>query len=309
MKTKNFIPLILLIFLLIVVNSIKAQDNNYWPHKGAKWHYCISTQGEDVASELWMVIGDTTINEMDYSIISNIKNKRNEYIITRYDNDTIYRYVNNKEYMFFTFNLEEGDVFTTFRSAGWNSWNDSTLTSLLPLKVMEKNTINYDGTEYNRFLLYDTLFSHLYGIEQRVIYELVEPIGVINSYPFINVQESTGGGLISDYDSQEIFLYEDEGNSISISECKPTQVNEKLQSTSFDVSPNPMNDSFCIIINDDELYGSTMTIYSVNGVKITEINIDKKVNRINMTDYPNGVYFIVMDNISMNKIIRRIIKM
>ena len=79
MKIKNFIPLILLIFLLIVVNSIKAQDNNYWPHKGAKWHYCISTQGEDVASELWMVIGDTTINEMDYSIISNIKNKYKPY--------------------------------------------------------------------------------------------------------------------------------------------------------------------------------------------------------------------------------------
>ena len=299
--------IILIILLLCVCFASEAQ--NTWPDPDAKWHYCISNNGENIGSELWEIIGDTTINDLNYSIISETENQQNKNrIITRYDNDTVYRYVNDKEYMFFTFNLEEGDVFTTFRSAGWNSWNDSACSSSLPLKVIEKNTIMYNNQEYNKFLLYDTLFSYLYGIDKTVIYELVEPIGIINAYPFINLQETWHCDLVSDYPQVEVFLYEDGENNIFMSECKPTNVKEEMTYSCYDITPNPVKDHFRITINDILLYGSKMTLYSVNGIKLEEFYITEKTTEINMDNCQDGLYFVVVDCPSGNKTIKKIIK-
>lgn len=300
----------LIILMAIISCSVKGQENKSWPHKGAKWHYCVSNYGEDIGSEIWEVIGDTIINNKIYSIISETDGDNDKFIIiTRYEDDTIYRYVNGKDYMFFTFNLNEGDVFTTFRTAGcMGSWNDSAYSSQLPLKVIEKSTINYNDNEYDRYLLYDTLFPYLYEIEQIVIYELVNPIGVINAYPFINNQESIDGNIVSDYSQVEVFLYEDGENNIVLSECNPTFLKEEIASVFFEISPNPSDGYLNITIDDMRLYGSKIVLYSMDGTKLLETVLIQDHTKINISDSAAGLYFMVITSPSGKKELKKIIK-
>lgn len=311
MIKKDLTKQVLLLLLIIIGgSSLKAQESNKpWPRNGAKWHYCLSNFGEDVDSEIWEVIGDTTISDKNYSIISKTDSSNDKFtIITRYENDTIYRYVNDKEYIFFTFNLKEGDVFTTFRSAGFSdSWNDSAYSSQLPLKVIEKSTTNYNDKEYNRFLLHDTLFTYLYGIEQSVIYELVEPVGVINAYPFINTQEGVSD-LISDFLQVEVYSYEDDENDIVLSECNPTYLDEEPVSTYFRVSPNPSDGNFYIDIDDVSFYESKMILYSMNGAKLFETSLTQNHTNVNISDFTDGLYMMVIISPSGKTELKKIIK-
>ncbi|GAB1417863.1 hypothetical protein MASR2M12_06280 [Bacteroidales bacterium] len=85
-------------------------------------------------------------------------------LISRFSNDSIYRFVNNNEYLLFTYNLNVGDVLTTFRAAAWNNrGQDSTCSSQLPLKVIEKSEVVLSNIVLQKFVLEDTLFRHLYA--------------------------------------------------------------------------------------------------------------------------------------------------
>jgi len=107
-------------------------------------------------------------------------------LLTRCENNKVYRYVNNKEYLFFPLDLEEGDVFTTFRSAGWgangvlNYGNDSTCSSLKPLSVTGKKEVELGGLVLNEYTLKDTLFTSLYGYEDLGYWTMVDRIGPID---------------------------------------------------------------------------------------------------------------------------------
>ncbi|MDZ7776907.1 MAG: hypothetical protein U5L09_15510 [Bacteroidales bacterium] len=50
--------------------------------------------------------GDTTINGQAYQVTERTENTGQQKIYTRFSNDTIYRWVNDQEYLFFTYDLE-----------------------------------------------------------------------------------------------------------------------------------------------------------------------------------------------------------
>ena len=95
--------------------------------------------------QTWHYVSDTLINGEIYNITKNINSidlsNENGAYYTRYSNDTVYRYINNSEYLYFHFNLQMNEVFTTYRSLGGSS--DTSCTSILPLKVIDSTTSYY----------------------------------------------------------------------------------------------------------------------------------------------------------------------
>lgn len=160
MNTKKLHSKKALLFLLLAVAGLaKAQQcgdfQQTWPMPGAEWTYCLYTElGDCSAKETWRVTGDSVVEYHNYNVIQPVDllghavPNSGKILLTRYSNDTVYRFVNNREYVYFIFNLNEGDVFTTFRSAGWgtngipNYGNDSTCSSLKPLLVTSKKRSN-----------------------------------------------------------------------------------------------------------------------------------------------------------------------
>ncbi len=207
-------------------------------------------------------------------------------LLTRCHNDTVFRYVNNKEYPYFKFDMEIGDVFTTFRSAGWmNSWNDSTCSSVLPLRVIEKETLNINDVELNRYLLADTLFSYLYGVDDTPVYELVDRIGVINAYPFINNAEGTDCFISTDFLSVEVFKYEDKTHTFLFSECDITVVSEHPLEGSIEVFPNPVSET----VHIEGVEADEVMVYNALGQMVKMV---RGTNEIDLSGLVEGVYML-----------------
>lgn len=303
-------PVLLLIITVLCSFTVKAQDKvadeMIWPQPGARWSYCVfGWGGEPVAKQTWSVKGDSLINGVRYEIIGMLDGKSDlakPILLTRCQNDTVFRYVNDKEYPYFKFDLEIGDVFTTFRSAGlsYNMWNDSACSSKLPLLVFEKGTLNINGMELNRYLLVDTLFSHLYGIDDAPVYELVERIGVTNAYPFINTAEEIGCSVSTDYPTVGVYKYEDDTYSFVFSECEVSAVSENTANEIISVYPHPVFSSFNMRIVCEDCTRFYLELFSFLGHRVLnqEISINDKIN---VDRFPDGIYMIVLSPLDCDK--------
>lgn len=302
---------VLFLLLLAVTGLAQAQDKQaselIWPQADAKWSYCLIGQnGEPFDKETWGVKGDSLIDGKRYDIIGLLDEKKASIkpdLLTRCHNDTVFRYVNNKEYPYFKFDMEIGDVFTTFRSAGWmNSWNDSTCSSVLPLRVIEKETLNINDVELNRYLLADTLFSYLYGVDDTPVYELVDRIGVINAYPFINNAEGADCFISTDILSVEVFKYEDKTHTFLFSECDITAVSEQPLEGSIEVFPNPVNESVSLNIENIDCAHYNLEIVSFFGHRVLNMEMFGQSVTINVEHLPDGIYMIVLSPVNcLNK--------
>ena len=147
-QMKNAIRLkVITLLLLLAVAGRTAAQTKTWPMPGAEWTYCLYANGDAYAKEVWRVTNDSLIGNRIYDVIQPVDSlghpipNYGKMLLTRCESNKVYRYVNNKEYLFFPLDLNDDDVFTTFRSAGWgangalNYGNDSTCCSLKPLLV------------------------------------------------------------------------------------------------------------------------------------------------------------------------------
>ncbi|HZK07990.1 MAG TPA: hypothetical protein VFC92_07295 [Bacteroidales bacterium] len=295
-----------------------ASDTQTWPVQGATWTYCVTGwDGMPAGEEIFGVTGDTLISGNLYSIISsNDKGSKasdewgNRALFTRSENDTVYRYVNNQEYLFFTFNLSLGDVFTTFRTAGWNNhWEDSACSSILPLKVIDESIIEIEGEYLKKFILRDTLFEHLYvpGYPEYIEYTLIERIGIINNYPLINTMEPSpdgsgnGCGLPTDWIHVNVGHYSDNNFDHLFEKCEGVGINgnlSKAHGLSIFVKPNPAKEwaafdytlpvdatEATIVISNS--MGSIVEILQVNGQQGQKLWDTRKVKP--------GVYYYTLN--------------
>lgn len=293
------------LLLISVIIFIGFQGfSQTWPMPGAKWTYCITGwNGMPAGEKMFRVTSDTLIAGKIYSIINSINTDDktlSHVLFTRYENDTVYRYVNNQEYLFFTYNLSVGDYFSTFRTAGWNyHWEDSACTSTLTLKVIEKSEIELDGQILKKFILEDTLFPYLYdpSYPDPITYILIERIGVINSYQLINTIEVPNSCFLpTDWSYPELGEYSDDNFQYLFDECEGVGTNEILESTNdILVYPNPTVSEINIEFktNSTEIY--TIDIYSVFGQKIKTIKTNKNKTNIDISELDKGIYFIVIE--------------
>lgn len=289
-------------------------EKQAWPVSEAQWTYCITGwNGQAAGEETMQVSGDTLIEGKIYTIISflnpgesspenNVENNKDineRMLFTRFENDTVYRFVNNQEYLFFTFNLNLGDVFTTFRTAGWNNhWQDSACTSILPLKVIEKDEIDLNGQILSRIVLQDTLISYLYDIQldEPVTYTLIERIGVINAYPFINTIEPPNScNLPTDFVLGSIGRYSDFEFEYEFKECQGVGIDQVDQmENTIRIFPNPAGSIVNILAPEDVTIPFHFKLYNNLGLQVQSGRLESHTMKIDLSKHSDGTYYLVL---------------
>lgn len=306
-----FLSMNKIMYALLLIFIIEGEDLNAqtWPMPGSVWRYCLTDWSGQPSGYLELgVVGDTILSGKSYKIITYIGQAKepdegSEHpmtLYTRYNNDTVYRFVNNREYLYFTYNLNVGDVFTTYRTAGFYNWNDSACSSVLPLKVIEKETVVYEGQILRKYVLQDTLFHYLYeGTYPEVVeYTLVERIGVLNSYPLINSMEPEGeaGGectLPSDWGSEVLGKYSDNSFEHLFSECEGVGISTVgLGNNTITISPNPTSNFIEVIQPNDIAQLLEIRIFDLAGNLLLNNQINTIRCKIDLSNFKPGSYIL-----------------
>ena len=294
MKKTQFL-LLRLVLLLFLISGMKAASAQTWPMPGAHWNYCITSGPSPAGSTEMTVTGDTLIDGTTYTVIEHLGDYEKRTLYTRFSDDTVYRYVNGQEYLYFSYNLEVGDVYTTFRSSGFN-WSDSACNSVKPLKVTSSQMVEYGEQTLQQWTLQDTLIDDLYPIEdEHYEFVFVERIGVINTYPLIHPGEPVNQCIIpTDYARYSLGAYEDDGFYYMFEECLGTgceenpKVNDKIR-----ITPNPAHDFFEIDffqgIAAREYYAK---LFDLTGHEVLSTQISKENSRIDVSGIKPGFYMI-----------------
>lgn len=316
MKNSKFKIRIVSTVVMILFMLNPTANAQTWPQQGASWRYCLRNwAGLPAAFRDFGVTQDTVIAGKTWHMIQQTADQYGPVIVppdhpttlfTRYENDTVFRWVNNQEYLFFTYNLEVGEVFTTFRSAGFTGlWNDSACSSRLPLEVIDFEMVQYGDLNLKQWTLRDTLFHDLYetGGPEEVIYVLTERIGVLNSYPFINNAEPPGQApgecsLPSDWGTAGIGTYSDNETEIVFSECKGVGIkalNEKSETELliFEIS----TDLIKIKLGKTEAHQSMeLSCYNAVGRQVHSQKIYKgqQDTDVDISGWPSGIYIAVV---------------
>jgi len=311
MPFKRFILIKAIFFSIFIIGLFSNAFSQIWPMPGAQWTYCLSANGGPAGEILIKVTGDTIIDSKSYSIIEHIENKSSNDVhpfrtlFTRYENDTIYRFVNNQEYLYFTYNLEIGDVFTTYRSSGW-MWNDTTCSSILPLKVIEINEIELDGEIFNSYILEDTLFHYLYddpNYPEPILYNLVERIGVINTFPFLNTLIMPSScEIFIEYSTVTLGNYSDNNYEYTFKECEGIGIDEIEKDQLFTIYPNPAEQELNIVYNGIMNQEYEVSLINLLGKKIDTFNLADLITKINVSKHPSGYYVFLLRNKKTHKI-------
>lgn len=288
--------------------SLGSLAQQTWPMPGAEWTYCLYSElGECYAEEVWRVTGDSLIGNKAYDVIQPVDSEGHpaantgKMLLSRYENDTVYRFVNGKEYVFFSFNLTEGDVYTTFRSAGWgidgtaHYANDSTCTSQRPLKVIRKTGIELGGLLLNEYVLEDTLFSTLYGFEQNRQWLLVDRVGILDTYPLVDVNElgfyDSETGTVCTYavcsPYAELSAYRDHGFEQVWYVCHPTSLGDNCANNEVTLYPNPASKDVCI----RGIEVREVQLYNALGQMVKRV---QGANEFSVQDLSTGVYQLVV---------------
>ncbi len=307
------IRLFILLVLLFSVSQVKTQT---WPMPGATWEYCITGWNGLPAGHLVMgVTGDTLINNLNYSIISNIEssgsmlfnaNSSLMTLYTRFSNDSVFRFVENEEYLYFNFNSNSGDVYTTFRSAGHNlNWNDSACTSVLPIMTMQVDALVVNGIELRRSVLRDTLFKVIYNRpdHDEIEYTLLDRIGIINGLPLINTKEMTSltgyCELPSDYATYTLgSYYDDTFATVEFLYCEGVGVKEIQQKESdILVYPNPANEY--IVFESQHIKSGLISISDIYGRAVAKVQVTGEKTILDTKGMQAGVYLYQLENSTM----------
>jgi hypothetical protein len=290
-----------LLFLVLSSFSLKSQT---WPAEGAQWYYCASDGFGTYGFEVFSYTNDTLINDTSYAIIrptllSYQEALENDQItLVRQSNDTIYRRVDDTEYVFFINGLEVGDVYTTFRSGRFFT-NLYSCEPDLQLEVISVENISFEGQEYRMVSLEDINFSSVYefGVNDPAVHHFIENIGLRFNFPFVSDYGYAGtdaacfGIIPTTTVTWELYQYMDStvGLSLNLSECNVSGT-QNQKTLSFSVYPNPGQG----LIHLDGFEGEIQRyeVYDLSGRSIQAGRLRK--NQIDVSALHSGIYFLMI---------------
>lgn len=274
--------------IILILTSINCSAQQ-WPESDAEWTYC-GLSNNDMDNFFFAgpfkiyYTHDTLIAGQIYNISEAQLYSTYKYI-TRYSNDTIYRWVNGAEYLFFHFQLHLGEVITTYRSIGGSS--DTSCTSILPLKVIDSTTVIINGQSLTRWRLLDTLGFDPYSsgsplYAEHLLYERLGP----DSYPwFYNHYEDINCEMFSDAGYSYLDGYVDDTFPEWVANC-PTASIEKNEAEQILIYPNPTLEKINFIGQAESYF-----ISSMDGRLIQKGSLEGE-NYINVESLTDGLYVI-----------------
>lgn len=267
-----------------------------WPMPGAYWEYCVG----NLYYLNFSYTHDTLINSTNYNVIEHTNPPSSSYdrgeTYTRYSNDTVYRYVQSTEFPFLIFDASVGDVYTTFRTNS-DVFADSSCRSILPVKILQFDTVNYSSLALKHWVLEDTLFNYIYtGGYPASIWDIAERIGFLNNFPFVantiifgnscNIPtDMENGGYYLAYYSDSTFSYTAPWT------CITGILDQDNAEGEFSVYPCPANDILNISFSKNEtpLY---FIIYNIWGDEVFRFYPTNSAMSVSIESLPLGFYFL-----------------
>lgn len=317
-----------LLFLFAFQFFAKAQTT--WPMPGAKWRYCsygfMMSPSDKTGSYIeFAYTKDTLINDTTYQVIRATGGKTlgNVYTrtlvdwipptdnslthFTRYSNDTVYKRVYNKEYVFMVFNANLGSVFNNFRQKT-GLFNDSACTAKMPLRVTGISLFTISGVELKTFQVNDTLFNDLlsgFSNNYSKSYTYIERIGITSDLFFTDECFASDGNncyMYTDCGGYGLTKYED-ATFVYGSDyyCKPSSISETVKNE-ISIYPNPTENELFLQI-DNITNPLTLSIYNNLGELVFTKNKIVSNQKIDIADLQNGIYFALLFNEKTNQTI------
>lgn len=287
MKTKT---IVFILFCLIISEEGYAQT---WPMPGANWQY---SQPETGYLRNFAYTKDTTINGTSYQVIeqTNLSSWNNVgSVYTRYSNDTVYRYVQSKEYPFLVFFASVNDIYTSFRT-DFSSFADSVCSSILPVKVLQLNTISIGSLNLEKWNLEDTLcddiFVPFWG-GPNFSWEVVERIGLMNDFPFAPNVYMPGNCSFFSEPGNGYYLCNYSDSSFSYSVPCAVGISEQTEKQEIKLYPNPASD----ILNfstEGLMHPIEIRLFDLLGREVDKKYFFTKNFNISLTSVPAGFYLI-----------------
>lgn len=300
----------LLLLLAIATTPLYSLCQD-WPAQGAQWHYCKSDAFGTYGFDVYSYTNDSLINDTSYALIRPIFITDMEYsyqealenhqiTLVRQSNDTIYRRVEETEYIFFINGLEVGDGYTTFRSGRFFT-NLYSCEPDLQLEVIFVENITFEGQEYLVVSLEDINFSAVYDFEinEPVVHHFIEEVGLRFNFPFVNDYGYPGteidGACTSTIPTTtirwELYQYMDSaiGLTLNLSECN-VSVTQNQKTLSFSVYPNPSQG----LIHLDGFEGEIQRyeVYDLSGRSMQAGSLREK--QIDVSGLRSGMYFLII---------------
>ncbi len=303
------------LFLIVVLAfSFTLYGQNNWPKEGAQWKLCktwIDWPGGQVFNNESSVIyaKDTVINGTSYQVSEEITETGsvNLQVFTRFQNDTIFRLIDQNEYLFFTYNATVGDTLS-MRRTGINDYNEDTCSFSLELKCTEIFEITIEGNNYLCWEFQDvgnSVFGtnnqgESTGFQSSKLYWL-ETVGWIEWFPWAIQRDEHDCNSSYSYSVYKFpYYYSDNEIELEVpnqthdSFCDTTlNIHENLNKNSIVVYPNPVSSELIIegIHNNDchfvvqSFLGQQNLIGSV------------KNQKIDVSSLSNGMYhLLIYDN-------------
>ncbi|MGB6034939.1 MAG: T9SS type A sorting domain-containing protein [Cryomorphaceae bacterium] len=292
---------LLSILFLIVFLLGRAQT---WPLSNDEWTYCYSVDNQTtLGASVFEYTGDSAITDTSYAIVRSttwlnepesyqeaLENER--LLLFRQSNDTIFRRIEETEFVFFINGMEIGDGFTTFRST-INSPNLFSCQMEMVLEVVEVSQEEINGEFYRFVKMEDIFFDEVYFALTNAprYFTFIEEIGLQTNFPYFNPNALIGAGCTDFIDGNTAStLIEYNGEEMfGTSECIPTSTVNQFEHT-FNLYPNPAND----VIRWNDSF-QALIIYDVTGKVVLQNTQDLNTQSLDVRDLNSGFYTVVVE--------------
>ena len=293
----------ILFILLLIQGSLYAQ-HPVWPQPGAEWELC-KTIPSVIAPTIYEVSPpiryekDTLIDNKTYQITRKLKTNGQIMIefYTRFEQDTIFRYVNGNEYMFFTYNVAIGDTLFPLRT-GTDDYNEDTCSVTLELLCLDISPININGNVLN---LYE--FTNVGNTEDNPFsflkYYWVEIIGWVSHFPWLIISgEGYCNYFYEDGDFEFPIYYTDSTRSWPIEFQQHGHVCDTLLSLdqahieNISIFPNPTSGKTTFSIGATPTNNSSIVITDLQGRTVKTLAITQKETQIDLELVVDGIYLV-----------------
>lgn len=301
-RMKQFFTLLILGFV-----SLSFGQTN-WIKGNAVWHYSFNNISSGWI-KLW-TSGDTVIQTKTCTILKSIKH---EFIITGpsgnqvesetayingyvyYENDTVFYWNSDHFSVLYDFNAVAGEewVLSDVNNTGLQC-DDSSI-----IQVESVSQIAIGGDLYNELTVSPTTGSSIF-VGSRVNTRF----GSSSSYllPFGRNCDST---VIVEFDQIQFTCFQDDSlyYNPSGSSCEYYLAIEESGKSSLIVFPNPAQEKVEIL---SDVAVKKIKVYDVFGKLIEEINTLSTMQKIDVSAYEAGTYFIQIETLGGEKVVRSI---
>ena len=308
-----------ILFVLLMLIAARMSGQNEFAPVGAEWHYNYN---------FFWTSGYVLIESVSDTIIDNIECRKLSKSIAQYDQiqDKIYEGIFGYEYMtqindsvmiyvdgvfkkLYDFSAEIGDTIIIPALEHHEEYTYGTAV------VTGKGVMEFEGDSLKYIDLKQPedwedspwKFScyHDYSNDYYNTVRICEKIGNISGYLLPEkcfIADDEEGGALRCYSDEELNV------KFSDEECDyvphKDNVNEISASDMVKIYPNPANDKISIELTEEN---NTIDTYDNIGRKISSFQTNNKIINIDISEYPSGLYLIVIKNIN-ESIYQRIIK-